>query len=393
MRSTVTRLPLLLVIAAAVGSGCGGSEQPTPLPCSFSVVVSPAAFGAAGGTGSATITTAAGCSWNARAESGWLTITAGANGSGGGVVSFAVAANTEPAARGGSLTIAGQSLSIQQEAAAIACTFTVTPLSASLGKDGGTGSVAVATSGSCAWTAVSEDSWLSVIDGSAHTGSGTVTYGVPRNSQVGGRTGTIRIAGQAFRISQSGDTGACAYSVAPVELSACMGSVELASQIDTQAACPWTAEAGASWIAMTAGPSGSGPGTVRFRISDNWDPPRNAVVMVRWPTPTAGQNVRVAQAGCYYAVSQATFSMAAAGGSGSFDVLQQSEPYTCGGPLQNACVWTAVSDAAWITVTSSMPRSGDDRVSFSVAPNPAAAPRTGTVRVRDKIVRISQAGS
>ena len=302
MRSTVTRLPLLLAIAATL-SGCGGSEQPTPLPCTFNVAVSSAAFGAAGGTGSATITTAAGCSWNARAESGWLTITAGATGSGGGVVTFAVAANTDQATRGGSLTIAGQSLSIQQEAAAVVCAFTVAPLSGSMGKDGGNGSVAIGTSASCGWTAVSEDPWLVVIDGSTGTGTGTVTYGVTRNNQVGARTGTIRIAGQTFRMTQSGDTGACAYSVAPVELSACMGSTELASEIVTQGGCPWTAEAGASWITMTAGASGTGPGTVRFRLSDNWDAPRNAVVMVRWPTPTAGQNLRIAQAGCYYSVT------------------------------------------------------------------------------------------
>jgi hypothetical protein len=392
VRSTVTRLPLLLVIAAAFASGCGGPEEPTPLPCTFNVTVSPAAFGAAGGTGSATITTGTGCSWNARAESGWLTITGNASGSGGGVVTFAVAANTEPAARGGSLTIAGQSLSIKQEAAAIACTFTIAPPSAALGKDGGTGSVAVGTSSSCGWTALSEDPWLAVIDGGTGTGSGTVTYGVARNSQVGARTGTIRIAGQAFRMSQSGDTGACTYSVAPVELSACMGSVELASQIDTQGGCPWTAEAGAAWITMTAGTSGSGPGTVRFRVSDNWDVPRNAAVMVRWPTPTAGQNVRIAQAGCYYSVTRDTFTVGATGANDAFEVVTMSEPNTCGGVQQNACVWTAVSDATWITVTSGMPRSGDDRVAFSVAANPETAPRSGAIRVRDKVVRISQAG-
>ena len=41
----------------------------------------------------------------------------------------------------------------------------------------------------------------------------------------------------------------------------------------------------------------------------------------------------------------------ASGGSGAFDVVQQSEPYTCGGPLQNACMWTARSDVPWIVVT------------------------------------------
>jgi hypothetical protein len=145
-------------------------------------------------------------------------------------------------------------------------------------------------------------------------------------------------------------------------------------------------------MTMTAGTSGLGSGTVRFRISDNWDAPRNGVVMVRWPTPTAGQNLQVAQAGCYYAVTRDTFTFGATGANDAFEVVTMSEPNTCGGPQQNGCVWTAISDAAWITVTSSMPRSGDDRVSFSVAPNPGTVARTGTIAVRGKIVRVSQAG-
>ncbi len=91
--------------------------------------------------------------------------------------------------------------------------------------------------------------------------------------------------------------------------------------------------------------------------------------MIRWPTPTAGQNLQVSQAGCHYGVSRDSLTFTAAGGTSTFDVVQQSEPYTCGGPLQNACVWTAVADSAWITVTGSMPRVGDDRVTVVVAPN------------------------
>jgi hypothetical protein len=86
--------------------------------------------------------------------------------------------------------------------------------------------------------------------------------------------------------------------------------------------------------------------------------------MVRWPTPTAGQNIRVMQAGCVYAVSRDAISVGAAGGTSTFDVLQQSQPTSCGGPLQDRCVWT----------------------------NPTAAARTGRVRVRDKTVTITQTG-
>ena len=114
--------------------------------------------------------------------------------------------------------------------------------------------------------------------------------------------------------------------------------------------------------------------------------------MIRWPTPSAGQNVWVAQAGCHYAVSASVINVPAAGGSSRFDVLQQSEPLTCGGPLQNACTWTAQADVPWISITTSMPQAGDNPVSFTVAPNDSAGTRTGLIRVRDEIVQIAQGG-
>ena len=114
--------------------------------------------------------------------------------------------------------------------------------------------------------------------------------------------------------------------------------------------------------------------------------------MVRWPTPTAGQNLHISQAGCRYGVSASSLSFGAGGGTGRFDVLQQSEPLTCGGATQNACRWTAESDVAWVTVTTSMPQAGDNPVSFTVAANNETAPRVGTIRVRDKVVQITQSG-
>ena len=114
--------------------------------------------------------------------------------------------------------------------------------------------------------------------------------------------------------------------------------------------------------------------------------------MVRWPTPTAGQNVRVAQAGCFYSVTQSSIGFTAAGGSGRFDVIQFADPNSCGGPTQDRCVWTAESNVPWITITSPMPRSGDNPVTFAVAPNEASTARSGTITVRDKVVAVTQAG-
>jgi hypothetical protein len=72
--------------------------------------------------------------------------------------------------------------------------------------------------------------------------------------------------------------------------------------------------------------------------------------------------------------------------------MQQSQPVTCGGPTQDRCVWTATSDLPWITITTGMPRAGDNPVSFTVAANDGTVAREGRITVRDKIVEITQAG-
>jgi hypothetical protein len=148
--------------------------------------------------------------------------------------------------------------------------------------------------------------------------------------------------------------------------------------------------AAATWISVSGGTSRTGSGEVRFRVSENFDAPRAGVLQLRWDTPTAGQNVHVSQAGCRYAVSQTTVSIPSAGGTASFEVYQQSDPLECGGPLQNGCRWTAEAGASWIAITTSMPRTGDDRVTFVVSPNPGPA-RSATIAVRDKVVTVTQA--
>jgi hypothetical protein len=341
------------------------------------VNASPTSFQAGGGSGSATITTAATCTWTARSDSGWLSITSGGSG--------------DTSTRACTLTVADQSVPIRQDAAAVDCTYSIAPTSASTGKDAGTGAFDVTATATCPWTAESSAPWLTVTSGQG-SGNGTVAYSISRNLETAKRTATIRVAGQTFTLTQFGDTGGCQYTVAPIQFSPCMGSIELSSQITTQAECPWTAAPGVSWITLQSSSSSSGSGTVRFKVSDNFDAPRSGVVMLRWPTPTEGQNLQIAQAGCYYAVSRDSVSFAAGGGTGTFDVITYSDPNTCGSATQDRCVWTAQSDVAWITITSGMPRAGDNPVSFTVAPNDSPVARSGNITVRDKTVHITQSG-
>lgn len=390
------RLRILVVVLAALSvaiASCNKKSPTEPTPvCTIAISPGTVTFGSDGGTGNVTVTTSAGCTWSATSSGGWITVTAGASGSGPGTVTYSVAANSATESRSGSLTIAGQSHAItQQGRSPTICSYDVSPSSAEFGKDAATGTFTVSAPADCSWTATSNASWVTITSGSQGSGSGSVAYTVARNGDVPERSAAITIADRRFTVRQAGDTGSCQYSVTPVDVRPCMPGGSVTASITTQAFCPWTATPNTSWLGVPAGASGSGSGAITITFSDNYDAPREGIIMVRWPTPTAGQNIRVAQAGCLYAVSRSAFSFAAGGGPGAFDVIQQSDPITCGGATQDRCVWTAQSDVPWITITSSMPRSGDNPVAFTVATNTGAA-RTGRITVRDKVVVITQAG-
>lgn len=56
----------------------------------------------------------------------------------------------------------------------------------------------------CAWTAVSNASWVTISSGASGTGNGTVNYTVAANTSASGRTGTITAAGMTYTITQAG---------------------------------------------------------------------------------------------------------------------------------------------------------------------------------------------
>ncbi len=81
----------------------------------------------------------------------------------------------------------------------------IAPTAQSFGIPGGTGTVTVTSTG-CDWTAVSNDSWLTITSpaNGAGSGNGDVSFAVADNSASGFRVGTLTIAGQIFTVSQNG---------------------------------------------------------------------------------------------------------------------------------------------------------------------------------------------
>ena len=177
----------------------------TANPCTFTVSATSATAMAAGGGGTLAVATTSACAWTAVSNASFISVTAGASGTGSGAVTYSVAANTG-AARTGTLTVAGQTVTVTQNAAG-SCPYALSALTATVSGGGGTTNVTVTTDATCAWTAVSNASFIFVTAGASGTGNGTVTFTVSPNPVASTRTGTLTIAGQTFTVTQNPGVG------------------------------------------------------------------------------------------------------------------------------------------------------------------------------------------
>jgi Putative binding domain, N-terminal len=176
-------------------------------------------------------------------------------------------------ARSGNLTIAGQTFTVNQAAAAPppppapSCSFSIARDNQSIGAGGGNGvSVAVSTSAGCAWTATSNDTWITLLSGASGNGAGVVTFRVAANTSTA-RTGTLTIAGRTFTVNQA---SGCTYSINPTKQSINEnGGAGTPVTVSAGTGCGWMSTSNDSWITITSGATGSGNGTVRFNVASN----------------------------------------------------------------------------------------------------------------------------
>jgi uncharacterized protein (TIGR03437 family) len=84
--------------------------------CTYGVLALTLEFPWQGGDGAAQVAAPFGCDWTATSSAGFVTLTSGTSGSGSQIVTFNVAPNRTPTRRNATITIAGQALSITQDA-------------------------------------------------------------------------------------------------------------------------------------------------------------------------------------------------------------------------------------------------------------------------------------
>lgn len=108
-------------------------------------------------------------------------------------------------------TATGTSTWTASKGGAPACDYSVTPATQSFQAIGGAGSVAVATTAGCAWSATSGSSWVTITSGSSGAGNGTVSYQVAANTGSSSRTGSLTVAARTVTISQAGTSSGANY--------------------------------------------------------------------------------------------------------------------------------------------------------------------------------------
>jgi Putative binding domain, N-terminal/Viral BACON domain len=385
LRPAVKRIAVILFVAAGV-CGCETSstvsQAPTPPVKCQVALATPPMMDAGGGSGSLAITTQPECAWEVSTSASWISALSPASGQGTATVSFRVAANDGASTRDGMIVVNGEQARVSQRAP---CRYDVGPSSQNVAASGGTGSINIATTNDCSWTAASDSSWIVVTSSASGNGNGAIAFTVASN-QGDTRSGSIAIGNQRSTITQAGASApapACNASISPTSQNvAAPGGAGTPITVSAAGGCQWTATSGAAWITINSGATGTGNGTVAFTVAANTGAARTGTLTI------AGRAFTVSQAGasgtpppasCSYSISPSNDSVPVLGATGTVNVSTTS-----------ACAWTASSNASWITIVSGGSGTGDGRVGYLVLPN-VGGPRSGTLTIAGQTFTVTQA--
>lgn len=250
------------------------------------------------------------------------------------------------------------------------CRYTIVPeqVNQTVDASGGSVTIAITANSGCRWTAASNADFITITDNGGGDGNGVVAAAVAANTG-GERRGTLTIAGETFTVTQR--AASCTFALSGdtnQSFPAAGGMGAIVINVTRGTNCDWTATSNASFIVITSGASGSGDGTVLFRVAANSSTEARSGSLT-----VAGQTIPVRQAAnepCTYTVNPATASFTSRGGSGSFTVTART-----------GCDWTAVSDSSWLSLSSGASGNGTGTVSYVVNVNGGRA-RSGRVGVR-----------
>ena len=166
------------------------------------------------------------------------------------------------------------------------CDAAVTSSSVSFGPDGGTGTISIAVARECAWRATSPVGWITFTTAVEGQGDGSVGYRVGENRDPVTRQTQLSVAERQLALSQG--AAPCIYDLSGVPSTIAAEGGQTVIDIETHAACDWTAASQSSWASVSPG-SGRGSGHVNVSVSANGTAERGIQLTV------AGQRVEMTQ--------------------------------------------------------------------------------------------------
>lgn len=349
-------------------------SQEGTVACTYAISPTTAPFTASGGTSNIVVSTQTACAWTAYSPATWVTFST-TNGTGNATVTYTVAVNSVTQARSAVLTVAENSFTVTQSAAA--CSYSLTPTSVTAPHAGLSSTVSVTTTTGCSWTAVANQTWLTITAGTSGSGSGTVSFTAAANLNTAARSGTLTIGGQTFTVNQ--DAAPCIYSITPTSVHFTEALQTGSIAVTAGTGCAWTAVANDVWITINSGTPGSGNGTVGYTVG------ANATASSRTGTITvAGSTFTITQDGtapCSYGISPSGVSVAAAGTTNTVAVTSNT-----------GCTWSVSSGAFWITFTPAS-GSGNGTVTYMVAANTSSIARSGSLTIAGQPFTVNQSGA
>jgi uncharacterized protein (TIGR03437 family) len=346
--------------------------------CTYTLSANSASPAAAGGSATVTVTASSGCAWTAASNATWITVTAGASGTGNGAVTYSVAANTG-AARTGTLTIAGLTFTVTQAGGGAAgCSYNVSPTDIHATAAGLSNTLLIVTNSGCPWTASAPSgaTWIT-LNPTSGSGGGAVGYSIAANTGAA-RSTTLTVAGTAVTVEQ--DAAASCYTLGGTSspLISGIGGVGTVAVTVTGTGCAaWSVAApSVNWVHVANGSGSTSSGTVSYSVDSNTAATKRSTTLT-----IANQSYTVQQdaAPCTYGLSSATSGPLSAGGaSGGFLV-------TAAGP---ACTWAIAlpsdTGSQWIHVISSLSAMSSGSVSYTVDPNNTTSVRSLALTIKAK---------
>lgn len=285
------------------------------------------------------------------------------------------------------------------EPTATKCEVSATNNTPEIAAAGGTGTVAIATSRDCAWSAAAEAAWinLAVTNGQ---GPANLNYTVLANPAGTPRRGRLVVAQQSVDVAQA--AAPCRYDASPATVAVDALEHQVSIAVTAPDGCHWKARSDAAWIGGLTPPEGVGSATVRVTIATNTTQSRagtfsveNAAVRISQsgpadapappapgpppappPTPPPPQPPT-----CNYRLAQS-----------SRRVTRDPQEFSVGISAPPGCTWTVSTAAGWITIPGGQNGSGDGSFRIAVAGN-TGDPRAGSVRVATETFTVQQAGA